>query len=170
WGGKNKPLQSQGTCPRPPGQPDRFFMKLSLGYMKRDEELAVMARPDTAGLLGGLECMVTPEEIAQLKAAYREVKVGSAAAGYLMDIVERTRNHADISVGASTRGAMALYGASQAAAAFAGRDYVLPEDVKALAPCILAHRLEYRGILRQSEGTAVFRELLDEIPVPTEEL
>ncbi len=164
------PLESQGTFPLPEAQLDRFFMKLSLGYMKREEELAVLARPETSRLLDDLECAVSPDEIGQLRALYREVNVGSASAGYLMDIIEKTRNHADISVGASTRGAMALYGASQVAAALSGRDYVLPEDIRRLAPCVLAHRLGYRGILRQSGDSAVFRELLEEITVPTEEL
>ena len=86
-----------------------------------------------------------------------------------MDIIELTRNHGDITVGASTRGAIALYEASQVLAAFRGRDFVLPEDVKELAPAILTHRLTYRGIYGQGEAANVFEKLLDEVAVPTEE-
>ena len=86
-----------------------------------------------------------------------------------MDIIEKTRNHGDILIGASTRGAIALYEASQVLAAMRGRDYVLPEDVKELAPSILAHRLTYRGVFKQSEGGSTFEKLLNEVSVPTEE-
>ena len=95
--------------------------------------------------------------------------VQESVAGYMMDIIEMTRTHGDVLIGASTRGAMALYEASQVLAAFSGRDYVLPEDVKKLAPAILAHRLTYRGLLQQKDGEIVFGKLLDEVAVPTEE-
>ena len=86
-----------------------------------------------------------------------------------MRIIEMTRTNGEIAIGASTRGAIALYQASQVLSAFRGRDYVLPEDVKELAAAVLAHRLTYRGILQQREGTVVFENLLNEVPVPTEE-
>lgn len=163
------PLESHGTFPLPEAQLDRFFMKLSLGYMTRKEELAVMARENTTALLDKLDCVVTAEEIAELKKAYHDVMVNGPVADYIMDIIELTRNHGDITVGASTRGAIALYEASQVLAAFRGRDFVLPEDVKELAPAILTHRLTYRGIYGQGEAANVFEKLLDEVAVPTEE-
>ncbi|MBR6642916.1 MAG: AAA family ATPase [Lachnospiraceae bacterium] len=163
------PLESHGTFPLPEAQLDRFFMKLSLGYMTRKEELAVMARENTTALLDKLDCVVTAEEIAELKKAYHDVTVTGPVADYIMDIIELTRNHGDITVGASTRGAIALYEASQVLAAFRGRDFVLPEDVKELAPAILTHRLTYRGIYGQGEAANVFEKLLDEVAVPTEE-
>lgn len=162
------PLESHGTFPLPEAQMDRFFMKLSLGYMTRKEELAVMARENTTVLLEQLDCVVTAEEIAELKKAYHEVTVTEPVAGYIMDIIELTRNHGDVSVGASTRGAIALYEAAQVLAAFRGRDFVLPEDVKELAPAILAHRLTYRGIYSQSDVAKVFDQILAEVTVPTE--
>ena len=164
------PIESHGTFPLPEAQLDRFFMKISLGYMTREEEFAVLAREDSKELLDKLLCVVAPGEIEELKAKRKEVSFKNAAADYLMDLVKQTRDRAEISVGASTRGAMALYAASQVAAAFAGRDYVLPEDIKELAPFVLAHRLTYRGILRPSEGVNIFVQLLNEVPVPTEEL
>ena len=163
------PLESHGTFPLPEAQLDRFFMKLSLGYMTRKEELAVMARENTTALLDKLDCVVTAEEIAELKKAYHAVTVTEPVADYIMDIIELTRNHGDITVGASTRGAIALYEASQVLAAFRGHDFVLPEDVKELAPAILTHRLTYRGIYGQGEAANVFEKLLDEVAVPTEE-
>jgi len=163
------PLESHGTFPLPEAQMDRFFMKMSLGYMTRKEELAVMARENTTNLLDKLLPVVTAEEIRQLKEAYHEVTVHEAVAGYIMDIIDKTRNYGDIAIGASTRGAIALYEASQVLAAFRGRDYVIPEDVKDLAPAILAHRLTYRGVFVQSEGVAVFEKMLNEVEVPTEE-
>ena len=164
------PIESHGTFPLPEAQLDRFFMKISLGYMTREEEFAVLAREDSKELLDKLLCVVAPGEVEELKAKRKEVSFKNAAADYLMDLVKQTRDRAEISVGASTRGAMALYAASQVAAAFAGRDYVLPEDIKELAPFVLAHRLTYRGILRPSEGVNIFVQLLNEVPVPTEEL
>ena len=116
-----------------------------------------------------LECVVSEEEIKELKESYHYVTVHEVVADYMMNIIEATRNYGEISVGASTRGAIALYEASQVLASFRGRDYVLPEDVKELAPSILAHRLTYRGIFGQSEGSLVFEKMLQEIPVPTEE-
>ena len=163
------PLESQGTFPLPEAQMDRFFMRLSLGYMNRKDELSVMARKSATELLGELECVVTVAEIAELKKEYHEVIVSDAVADYMMDIIEKTRNHGDILIGASTRGAMALYEASQVLAAMRGRNYVLPEDVKELALSVLAHRLTYRGVFKQSEGSSTFEKVLNEVAVPTEE-
>ena len=163
------PLETHGTFPLPEAQMDRFFMRLSLGYMNRKEELEVMARKSTIALIDHLSCVVSEEEIKELKESYHNIIVHEVVADYMMNIIETTRNYGEIAVGASTRGAIALYEASQVLASFRGRDYVLPEDVKELAPAILAHRLTYRGIFGQSEGSLVFEKMLQEIPVPTEE-
>ena len=163
------PLETHGTFPLPEAQMDRFFMRLSLGYMNRKEELEVMARKSTVVLIENLHCVASEEEIKELKESYHNVTVHEVVADYMMNIIEATRNYGEIAVGASTRGAIALYEASQVLASFRGRDYVLPEDVKELAPAVLAHRLTYRGIFGQSEGSLVFEKMLQEIPVPTEE-
>ena len=163
------PLESHGTFPLPEAQMDRFFMRLSLGYMDRKEELQVMARKSTTKLVEDLECVISEAEIMELKNVYHDVLVNDAVSDYMMSIIEMTRNHGDISIGASTRGAIALYQASQVLAAFRGRDFVIPEDVKELAPAILGHRLSYRGILQQREGAALFEKVLEEVAVPTEE-
>lgn len=163
------PLESHGTFPLPEAQMDRFFMRLSLGYMNRNEELEVMARKNTVQIIEELECKITEDEITELKEAYHDVLVNDAVADYIMSIIELTRNHGDISIGASTRGAIALYQASQVLAAFRGRDFVIPEDVKELAPAILGHRMSYRGILQQKDSSALFAKILEEVAVPTEE-
>lgn len=131
------PLESFGTFPLPDAQMDRFFMRLSLGYMQRQQELEVIARPSTQAVLDGLETLVTPEQTAYVRSAYTEVKVSDDVKNYLMDIAEATRTRSSFAGGVSTRGAIALYKASQALAAVRGRDYVIPEDIKELAPAVL---------------------------------
>lgn len=164
------PIESGGTFPLPEAQLDRFFMKLSLGYMERKDEIAVMRREETGALLDTLECVVNPSEFTALSEEFREVRVSDCVADYIMDIIEATRNNADIMVGASTRGAMALYLASQAYAAFSGRDYVIPEDVKTLAPYVLIHRIDYRGVPDRHGRETIFKEIIDNVAVPTEEI
>lgn len=163
------PLESHGTFPLPEAQMDRFFMRLSLGYMNRKEELAVMARKNTVQIIEELECTISEDDILELKDTYHDVIVNDAVADYIMSIIELTRNHGDISIGASTRGAIALYQAAQVLAAFNGRDFVIPEDVKELAPAILGHRMSYRGVLQQKDSNILFKKILEEVAVPTEE-
>lgn len=162
------PLESYGTFPLPEAQTDRFFMRLSLGYMDRSEELSVLRGEDTNSLVESLEALVTDEQTAALKATVREVEVSDDVAGYLMDLIQATRNDSRIRIGVSTRGALALYKASQAAAALAGRSYVMPEDVKKLAPCVLAHRLTTAGSVKRGEDEALIRELAEQLQVPLE--
>ena len=162
------PLESYGTFPLPEAQTDRFFMRLSLGYMDRQEELSVLRGEDSNALVEALESLVTNEETAVLKAAVREVEVSDDVAGYLMDLIQATRNDSRIRIGVSTRGALALYKASQAAAALAGRSYVTPEDIKNLAPCVLAHRLTTAGSVKRGEDEALIRELAEQLQVPLE--
>lgn len=164
------PLESYGTFPLPEAQLDRFFMRLSLGYMDRKDEINVMQRESSNEILKTLLPVVSAEEIASLKSEYRQVKVNGAVSNYIMDIIEATRNNGNISIGASTRGAIALCEASKVYAAFRGRDYVIPEDVKALAPSVLRHRLTYRGLIKQNESANVFDELISMVKVPTEEM
>lgn len=164
------PLESYGTFPLPEAQLDRFFMRLSLGYMNRKDEIDVMQRESSSDILKTLQPVVTAEEIALLKKEYRLVKVNKAVSEYIMDIIEATRTNGNISIGASTRGAIALCEASRVYAAFQGRDFVIPEDVKELAAPVLRHRLTYRGLIKQSESSSVFDEILSNVAVPTEEM
>lgn len=163
------PLESYGTFPLPEAQIDRFFMRLSLGYMQREEELAVLRGEDTSLLVDQLHRQVTNEETLQLKKALRDITVSEDVAGYMMDIVEATRSHKHIRIGVSTRGALALYKACQASAALAGRSYVTPKDVKDLAPCILAHRLTVASTVRVGEDVALIQDILENVTVPLED-
>ncbi len=163
------PLESYGTFPLPEAQIDRFFMRLSLGYMDRADELAVLRRGETVDIIGGIEPVVTDADTAWVRENYRGVAVSDAVAGYLMDLVAGTRR-GDFSCGVSTRGAIALFKAVQAAAALAGRDYALPEDIRRMAPCVLSHRIAAGAGLRRADAEAKLMYLVDQIPVPVEDL
>lgn len=162
------PLESFGTFPLPDAQMDRFFMRLSLGYMNREQEMEVLSRPSAQAVLSQLNPVVTPEETAYVRAAYREVKVSDDVKNYLMDIVEATRMQGGFVSGVSTRGALALYQAAQAYAALQGRDYVVPEDVKGLAPAVLCHRVVLGGSVNAEAATQRLRKLLSDVEVPLE--
>ena len=162
------PLESHGTFPLPEAQTDRFFMRLSLGYMERGQELAVLAGEDTGSIIAELKPQVTAADTLALRRALRDIEVSPDVAGYIMDIVTATRNDSRIRIGVSTRGALALYKAVQAAAALAGRSYVIPEDVQALAPAVLAHRIVTAGAGRRAEDEAIIRELVQSCAVPLE--
>lgn len=163
------PLESYGTFPLPEAQIDRFFMRLSLGYMDRADELNVLRRGDTVDIIGDIDPVVSDADTAWARAHYREVKLSDAVAGYLMDLVEATRR-GDFSCGVSTRGAIALYKAVQASAALSGRDYALPEDIRRMAPCVLAHRVTVGAGFKRADAEARLMHLVDQIPVPVEEL
>ncbi|MBE6121529.1 MAG: AAA family ATPase [Erysipelotrichaceae bacterium] len=163
------PLESYGTFPLPEAQVDRFFMRLSLGYMSREQELAVIARKPAAAIVEELEQKVTEEETMKLKEMVREVHVSDDAAGYMMDIISATREDESLSGGVSTRGGIALYHGSQAMAALSGRDYVIPEDVRDLAPAVLAHRIGSSSASRR-ESEAYVQRIISSIRVPLEEM
>ena len=162
------PLESFGTFPLPDAQMDRFFMRLSLGYMTREQELEVLSRPSAQTVLNELQAVVTPEETAYVRTAYREVKVSEEVKLYLMDIVEATRTQSGFVSGVSTRGALALYQAAQAYASLQGREYVIPEDIKGLAPAVLSHRISLGSSMNAEAAALRMRKLLAEITVPLE--
>lgn len=161
------PIESYGTFPLPEAQTDRFFMRLSLGYMKREEELSVLSRPSSLSILEELRQVVFPEETAYVQEHCRGIRMGRAVAEYLMDIVEKTRTESEFITGVSTRGAIALYEASQVTAAFAGREYVIPEDVRLVAPYVLCHRISTGGGKSEDVKKLVDR-ILEQTPVPLE--
>jgi len=162
------PLESHGTFPLPDAQTDRFFMRISLGYMTRDEEISVLSGRDTLEIVNELAPRTTLDEIQKLKKMCREVEVSTDVVAYLMDIVERTRNDSRIRIGVSTRGAIAAYRAAQAAAGLEGRCFVLPEDIRRLAPRVLAHRLSLSGMADTGEDLRLLEEIIEATPVPLE--
>ena len=135
------PIESYGTFPLPEAQMDRFFMRLSMGYMDRDQELSVIARRSTLALVEDLRQVVTVEETEELRREFHDVSVSDDVASYIMDLVTATRTAGELVTGVSTRGAIALYKAAQVTAAISGRDYVIPEDVVREAIPVLAHRI-----------------------------
>ena len=161
------PLESYGTFPLPEAQIDRFFMRLALGYMTREQELGVLRRRNTVDIIAGIEQAVTDADTDYVRSAYREVKVSEQVAGYLMDLVERTRGDV-FACGVSTRGAIALYKAMQANAALAGRDYAIPEDIRRVAPHVLAHRIASGAGLKRKDAELRLMEMIDRVPVPVE--
>ena len=162
------PVESYGTFPLPEAQTDRFFMRLKLGYMTREQELSVICRESTTDIIASLETAVTPEETAWLKQNYKNITVDPSVAGYMMDIIEGTRRESAFVTGVSTRGAIALYKACQVTAAFAGRDFVLPEDVKKVAPHVLAHRIVSGSSLSSEDSVKYIEKIISSVAVPLE--
>ena len=163
------PIESYGTFPLPEAQMDRFFMRLKLGYMTRGQEISVLRRPDSKQLLEDITPVISSEEIEALRAGFSQVRVSDDIAGYIMDIVESTRSNESIANGVSTRGSLALYRASQIYAAMQGRDYVIPEDVRKEAVCVLPHRIMLVSS-SHNNSTRFIANLIEGIEVPLEKI
>ncbi len=163
------PLESYGTFPLPEAQTDRFFMRLAMGYMNRDQEKQIIARRPAAQIVNELSAVVTKQETDEVRNIINTIHVSDAVASYIMDLIDLTRNNTHYEKGVSVRGGIALYSASQAYAAMQGREYVIPEDIKHLAVCILAHRIGSSAVSRK-ESESYIRDLLDQVPVPVEEV
>lgn len=163
------PIESYGTFPLPEAQIDRFFMRLSMGYMNREQELSVISRPSTLALVEELEQVVTTEETAELQNSYHEVSVSEDVATYILDLVSATRYATELVNGVSTRGAIALYKASQVTAALQGRDYVIPEDVVREAIPVLAHRVTAASGSKKDAENYLLKRISD-VTVPVEDI
>ncbi len=163
------PIESYGTFPLPDAQVDRFFMKLSMGYMKREEEIGIMRRKPSAAIVEELPAVVTREEYEEVLAMISEVTISDDVANYIMDIVEYTRKDKSISVGVSPRGTLALFKAAQITAAMEGRDYVIPEDIQREAVAVLAHRIS-AGVGSRLDCEKYIERIIEEVQVPIEEV
>lgn len=165
------PVEIQGTFPLPEAQLDRFFMRLSLGYPDENGEKSLLQRFVHGSPLTALQPVTDTEELLRAQEAVRQVRASEAVCGYIVAIVRATREDDHIRVGVSPRGSLALLRASQGFAALQGRDYLLPDDVKAVCPDVLGHRLMLRGKgllgTAQDAGEAL-RRILISVPVPTE--
>jgi MoxR-like ATPase len=164
------PLEHHGTHPLPESQLDRFLMRLSLGYPAPAHEAEVLRNDPGRNALPKLEAVLGLEPLRAMQAAAARVKVDDALVGYLLALVEETRQHDSLELGASTRGALALRRAAQARALIDGRDYCIPEDVAELCVDVLAHRVSARIQGGRSEGPEecqwILRDILDRVPVP----
>ena len=164
------PYEYEGTYPLPENQRDRFLVCLEIGYPDRSIELEMLQQHHEGGPLSGLEPVLKADELLALQATCREVTVEESIREYLLNIVTGTRDHQELSLGASPRGAIALFRAAQALALCDGRDYTVPDAVKTLAPAVLAHRVICRGPLRDSgrdRGLGIIRQIIESTPVPT---
>ncbi len=135
------PIEYEGTFPLPEAQLDRFLMQVSLGYPETDDEIQILRNLRKRHPIETIGQVVDGEDLHALEDIVTDVHVDESLERYILGIVQATRKHADLSLGASPRGSLALYKTSQALAAIEGRDYVIPDDLKALAPLTLAHRL-----------------------------
>ncbi|MFN0054705.1 MAG: AAA family ATPase [Planctomycetales bacterium] len=162
------PVDHEGTFPLPEAQLDRFLIRLSLGYPSEEEEGKMLELLRLQHPIDRLEAVVSAQEIMNCQQAVREVYVDPKVRDYIVEIVRATREHDDIALGGSPRASMALYRAAQAVAAIRGHDFVLPDDVKRMAPSILGHRLIVRpeSRLRKITPAAVVAEILTETSVP----
>ena len=162
------PIEYEGTFPLPEAQLDRFLVRLSLGYPGRASEISILDRQQYSHPLDSLEQVVELDELLAAQDAVKQVYIDNLLKEYIVDLVEATRRHDDIYLGASPRGSLALYNASRAWAALQGRDFVTPDDVKDLAEPALAHRVIVSPSARMKgiDSRAVVRELLGIVPVP----
>lgn len=166
------PVDNQGTFPLPEAQMDRFMLKMSLGYPSQSEGIRILQRTLEGGFHEDITPVLTQEEIITAQRAFQSVQVQEDLLQYMIAIAEATRRHPELALGVSPRGTQALLRASQARAAIRNRDYVLPDDIKALALPVLSHRLVFRQKSRQHEGKAeaLLQSIIEQIPVPSENM
>lgn len=164
------PIELEGTFPLPEAQLDRFLLRVRIGYPSEDEEQAILHRFKSAEPLESLQPVASAEQVLTAQRMIRQVQWQPEVERYLLAIVRATREHPAINLGVSPRGTLALYRTSEAYAAMQGRDFVQPDDVKRLAPSVLAHRLlvTTRSRLRGNASEAIITEIVEAIPVPVE--
>jgi MoxR-like ATPase len=163
------PVDHEGTFPLPEAQLDRFLVRLSLGYPSADEEASMLGRLQLKHPIDDLKVVVSAEQILQAQQVVRSVRVDDKLNRYIVELIRRSREHPDVLLGGSPRASLALCRAAQALAAVRGNDFVTPDDIKRLAPAVLAHRmiLKPESRLRKVTARQVVEELLDLVSVPT---
>jgi len=166
------PVEMEGTFPLPEAQLDRFMVRASIGYPGRDEESAMLSRFQHGESLNALPSVATGDDISKARDVIDEVTVDQTVSGYLLDIIDATRNSSSLRLGASPRASLALQHAAQGWAAMQGRSYVLPDDVKHLAVPVLSHRLlaETTSELRGQATATILTEIIESTPVPIEKV
>ena len=165
----DNPIEYEGTYELPEAQLDRFLLRLSLGYLQAAEETAMLQRRiDRQHEAAQLRRVTTATELLSMRASLEQIEISPDLLQYVVAIVRATRSHAQIQVGASPRGSLALVQLARAQAVLTGRDYVIPDDIKKVAVPALAHRITLRPELwvRQVRSDDVVARLLDSVPVP----
>ncbi|ADG05035.1 ATPase associated with various cellular activities AAA_3 [Kyrpidia tusciae DSM 2912] len=162
------PIEYEGTYPLPEAQLDRFLMRLHLGYPERSQEMNILAQFRRQEAERQLSAVLSVEELRQWQATASRVYVDDIMEGYIVDVVRATRRHPDVELGASPRASLGLMRAAQAHAVTEGRDYVVPDDVQAVAKAVLAHRITLRpeARYRDKESGGVVAEVLGQVEVP----
>lgn len=162
------PIEYEGTFPLPEAQLDRFLIRIQLGYPTPSEELTVLSAQQYEHPLANLNQVVSLQELQAAQMAIREIYVAEEIKRYIVDLGNASRQHADVYLGSSPRGSLALFRTAQARAAMAGREYVIPDDVKALAEVTLAHRILVGPAARIKDITSrtIVQDLLNSVPVP----
>jgi MoxR-like ATPase len=162
------PIEYEGTFPLPEAQLDRFMMRISLGYPSPEDEIAILDSQQHVHPLETLGQAIDAQELLDAQEQVKEVYVDPLIKEYIVSLVKATRKHPDIYLGASPRGSLALYNTGRARAAILGRDYVIPDDIKALAIVTLAHRLivSPSARIKEVDPRAVIEEILNSLPVP----
>ncbi|MEA1977740.1 MAG: MoxR family ATPase [Chloroflexota bacterium] len=162
------PIEYEGTFPLPEAQMDRFLLRISLGYPSKTYEVQMLTDQQLHHPIEDLEQVIDIADLLKAQEAVRSITVTDEIKRYIVDLVETTRAHGEIYLGASPRGSLALFRTSQARAAILGREYVLPDDVKALAVPALAHRLIVGSAarIREVDAVDVIEEVLGKVPVP----
>ncbi len=162
------PIEYEGTFPLPEAQLDRFLMRIDLGYTSASNEIKILEQQRLVHPIVDLEPVLEVEEILYAQEAIKQVHVSDPVKKYIVEIVRKTRTHPEVFLGASPRGSLGLFRAGQARAALDGRDYVLPDDIKYLAPYVLPHRVVVGPAARLTDISSekIVREILESVPVP----
>ena len=162
------PIEYEGTFPLPEAQLDRFLLRVRLGYPNQTDEIEILDRQQLQHPIESLEAVITVDELQEVMKEIKKIYVSKPVKRYLVDLVNRTRQSADVYLGASPRGSLALFRTGQAVAAMAGRDFVLPDDIKRLAVPVLAHRVIVgpAARLRELSAEKIVEEILENLPVP----
>jgi MoxR-like ATPase len=162
------PIEYEGTFPLPEAQLDRFLLRVHLGYPTQSDEVAILTAQQFAHPIEQIRQVVTAGELQVAQEAVRAVRAEQAIREYVVTLVDSSRRHPDVYLGASPRGSLALFKTAQARAAVLGRDYVIPDDVKALATATLAHRLivSPAARIKSVDARQVVQELLTSVPLP----
>jgi MoxR-like ATPase len=162
------PIELEGTFPLPEAQLDRFLIRLRLGYPDESEEEEMLVRFEGADPLSGLKAVTGAPEVVEFQKAVQKVYVDPVLRTYLIRIIQATRKHPEMELGASPRASMGLYRCAQALSAIRGREYVTPDEIKILAPFTLSHRviLHSQARLRERTPDSIIGEILNQIEVP----
>lgn len=162
------PIEYEGTFPLPEAQLDRFLLRIRLGYPKKDEEITILDRQQYVHPVDEIGQVVSVDELREAQKAVKDIYLDEKVKEYIVEIVRRTREHPEVYLGSSSRGALAIYRLGQARAAMFGRDYVLPDDVKALAESALSHRIIVgpAARIKDIDPDTIVEDILNQVPVP----